>query len=173
MSRTPVSIVAAVLCTAFACSGGRAAGDSSSVAQASASAGHDPAMVQRAIDSTIAGFAEAMKRGDTASLLNAYTNDAIVMPANAPIIRSRDDHAKWNAGMASMFTVTDFKTTTGDLIVSGDYAIEQGTYRMSLQPKPRGKAINDTGKYLAVWKRQADGSWKMIRDIFNSDLPAN
>ena len=31
--------------------------------------------------------------------------------------------------------------------------------------------INDTGKYIEIWRKQADGSWRVIRDIFNSDLP--
>jgi len=31
--------------------------------------------------------------------------------------------------------------------------------------------IDDTGKYLEIWKKQADGGWKVVRDIFNSDLP--
>ena len=172
MRTFPLASLAVTALVSIACYGGSGTGDSATVAQAAAAAGHDPATVQHAIDSTIARFAEAMKRGDTTAMLNAYTDDAIVMPANAPVIRSRADHAKWNAGMSSQFTVTDFKTTTNDLIVSGDYAIEQGAYRMTLQPKPRGKAMNDVGKYLAVWKRQPDGSWKMIRDIFNSDMPA-
>ena len=29
----------------------------------------------------------------------------------------------------------------------------------------------DDGKYIEIWKRQADGSWKIAYDIFNSDLP--
>jgi hypothetical protein len=29
----------------------------------------------------------------------------------------------------------------------------------------------DKGKYLTVWKKQADGSWKVLFDMFNSDLP--
>jgi ketosteroid isomerase-like protein len=41
---------------------------------------------------------------------------------------------------------------------------------MTMLPKG-GKAMNDVGKYVAVWKKQPDGSWKMIRDIYNSDLP--
>jgi ketosteroid isomerase-like protein len=31
--------------------------------------------------------------------------------------------------------------------------------------------VEDRGKYLEIWKRQADGSWKVALDIFNSDLP--
>ena len=34
-----------------------------------------------------------------------------------------------------------------------------------------GKAISDKGKYLMVWKKQADGAWKVLFDMSNSDLP--
>ena len=33
-----------------------------------------------------------------------------------------------------------------------------------------GKPITDQGKDMAVWKKQSDGSWKMVADTFNSDL---
>ena len=36
---------------------------------------------------------------------------------------------------------------------------------------PTGAPIHDSGKDMAVWKKQADGTWKMVADTFNSDLP--
>jgi ketosteroid isomerase-like protein len=42
--------------------------------------------------------------------------------------------------------------------------------QMAMKPTA-GPVMKDTGKYLTVWKHQADGSWKIIRDIDNSDLP--
>ena len=35
-----------------------------------------------------------------------------------------------------------------------------------------GKPITDKGKYLEIWKKHADGSWKCVADMFNSDLPS-
>jgi ketosteroid isomerase-like protein len=35
-----------------------------------------------------------------------------------------------------------------------------------------GETASFKGKYLTVWKKQADGSWKVLYDMFNSDLPA-
>jgi ketosteroid isomerase-like protein len=29
----------------------------------------------------------------------------------------------------------------------------------------------DSGKYIEVWRKQANGNWKIIRDVFNSDVP--
>ena len=149
-----------------ACSGN--AGDSS-VAQAGAPA-HDPATVQRAIDSSLARFALAMTRGDTAAMLNVYAPDAVVLPAGMPAAHGRAAIAQFNAGMFSMFSVSEASFRSTDLIVTGDYAIETGVYRMTMKPKT-GPAMPDTGKYISVWQRQADGSWKMIRDIFNSNRP--
>jgi ketosteroid isomerase-like protein len=65
----------------------------------------------------------------------------------------------------------DMKATTDDLILNGDIAVESGSYEMTLQPKG-GKQFVDKGKYLTVWKRQTDGSWKIVRDINNTNLPA-
>jgi ketosteroid isomerase-like protein len=36
---------------------------------------------------------------------------------------------------------------------------------------PTGTSVNDRGKYLEVWKKQADGTWKCVMDMWNSDLP--
>jgi ketosteroid isomerase-like protein len=35
-----------------------------------------------------------------------------------------------------------------------------------------GPEVHDEGKYLVVYRRQQDGQWRAIADIFNSDLPA-
>ena len=66
----------------------------------------------------------------------------------------------------------DFTMTFGtdQLVLSspGDMALDRGWYRLSAQG-PNGP-INDTGKYVVVW-RKVDGKWKVASDIFNTDLP--
>jgi ketosteroid isomerase-like protein len=54
---------------------------------------------------------------------------------------------------------------------SGDLAYTQGSYRMAF-PDPHGKPATDQGKTLEVWRKQADGSWKCVADMWSSDLPA-
>jgi ketosteroid isomerase-like protein len=53
---------------------------------------------------------------------------------------------------------------------SSDLAYATGTYESSMKDS-RGKLVTDHGKYVEVWKKQADGKWKTVADIFNSDLP--
>lgn len=54
---------------------------------------------------------------------------------------------------------------------SGDMAYSTGTYEYSMTD-PTGKPVNDHGKYLAVWEKQKDSSWKCGANMWSSDLPA-
>jgi len=52
-----------------------------------------------------------------------------------------------------------------------EWAFERGTYTITLTPKTGGDPIRDVGKYITLYQRQADGSWRMARDIWNSNNP--
>ena len=54
----------------------------------------------------------------------------------------------------------------------GDLAYEYGTVCQDAGPIRIVAPVTDKGKYVTVLKKQADGEWKMIRDIGHSDLPA-
>ena len=73
-------------------------------------------------------------------------------------------------GLLSQLATANVKLTTQDLTVSGDLAVETGRYAWALTPKA-GKTMLDSGKYVVVWKKQVDGSWKMYRDVSNHDAP--
>ena len=47
----------------------------------------------------------------------------------------------------------------------------QGTYSMTMSDPKSGKPVTDNGKYLTVFKKQADGKWKAVADMINSDGP--
>ncbi len=132
----------------------------------------DRAVAARAaIEKANAAFCAAMMRGDAAAAASNYAADAIVMMPNAPAMRGT---AAITAGMGAMvkdMTITVFAPNTESVILAGDLAIETGSVQTMMKPKA-GPEMKDTGKYLTVWKHQADGSWKIIRDINNSDLPA-
>ena len=134
----------------------------------------DSAAVRHAIDADNARFSDAFKRGDAAAMATHYGEGAVVMLANAP---AWDGTAAIKQGLTDFFSnvsVPNFQLTTHDVIVGPDYAIERGTYEMTIHPKSgTGADVNDKGKYLTVWELQQDGSWKIIRDISNSDNPVS
>jgi ketosteroid isomerase-like protein len=55
--------------------------------------------------------------------------------------------------------------------VSDDLAFARGTYSMDFIIKANGAVIPYEGKYLTVFKKQSDGSWKIYRDSYSSNTP--
>ncbi len=129
------------------------------------------AAVRAAIDAANAEVVAALNAADVPKLLSNYTDDAILMLPNAPAMRG---HAEMEAGAKAMMetaTFSNVSVTTEDVMLAGDMAIETGSNEMTLTPKG-GKPMVDKGKYITIWKRQADGSWKIVRDVSNSNMPA-
>ena len=130
----------------------------------------DVAAIRTSLEAANTKFTNAMKAGDTATAFANYSDDAVVMMPNQKPWRGRAEWAAGFGGLLAVMTIKDAAFTTSDVTVSNDLAIETGTYSMTLVPKG-GPEIKDEGKYLTVWKRQADSSWKIIRDISNTSLP--
>ena len=103
--------------------------------------------------------------------LSYYSEDASMLPPNAPIATGKETFRKvW----AQLFEIPGFSVSWQPVKVeaarSGDLGYSHGTYEMTMND-PKGNPVTDRGKYVAVWKKQADKSWKAMADMFNSDLP--
>jgi len=58
-----------------------------------------------------------------------------------------------------------------DVAASGDLAYSLGTWQLKGK-NSEGKDVTQTGKYITVWKKQKDGSWKVVADTGTVDPPA-
>ena len=169
--RTSMIVLAALVGAACTTRESASRTDSTTPATATIASSTDPAALRRTIDSAQTRYIDAVTRGDVAALSTFYTDDAVVLVPNAKAMRGRTEIDKGNTAMVAEMKVTALKLATDDVITGGDLAIETGTYDQTLQPKS-GKAIHDVGKYVVVWKKQSDGSWRIVREIYNTDLPA-
>jgi len=112
-------------------------------------------------------FAKAVNAKDWGSAVTRYADDASMMPPNGAAVQGRDQIKKW---MSDFPPVSEFKAEIVDLDGRGDLAYVRGSYTMTITP-PGGAPVSDRGKYLEIWRKQADGTWKIKWDTFNSDVP--
>lgn len=109
------------------------------------------------------GLSAAIAAGDGAAAAACYTADAILMPQGAPPCKTGRSIAKfWQSVIDGGLKGVALRTV--EVEQHGRTAIEWGNYTLK---GARGKVL-DKGKYVVVWKR-AGRSWKMHRDIFNSN----
>jgi uncharacterized protein (TIGR02246 family) len=126
--------------------------------------------VRAQIEQAAARFGEAFSRGDVAAVAAMYDADGIVLAPNAPPMRGRQNIEQLWAGARQQGFRT-LNLTVNDVELIGDHAIELGSYTLVIQPPGQAETM-DRGKYLVIWKRQADGTWKLYRDAFNTSMPA-
>jgi ketosteroid isomerase-like protein len=113
----------------------------------------------------------AVKNGDIAVLLRDLEDAVVYMPpADMTLIGKKDVEAWWREYF-EFFTVLDFETTERVLEAVGDCAIERVAFSLKLIATNGGTPIYDDGRFLTVWRRQPDGTWKIWQRIWNSLKP--
>ena len=130
----------------------------------------DVAAIRQAIDDGGAAWESAALAGDAAALTALYTEDAILMPPNAP---KSEGSAAIEAGFSELlamapFTAIDIVTEGVEVSASGDMAWAHGSYTST--NTVAGVPYPDTGKWANVSENR-DGQWLMVVDIWNSDTP--
>jgi len=105
------------------------------------------------------------------SFMTYVLDDAHMLPPNDPLTTGKEDI---KAMFSSMMELPGFslkwEPSVVEIASSGDLGYTIGAYKLSINDST-GMPMVDTGKYLTVWKKQANGSWKVTADMFNSDLP--
>lgn len=98
-----------------------------------------------------------------------YADDARVLPPNHATVTGRE---AISALFRSEGSIQELRLTILALEGRNDLAYVSGAYQMSLTTPGAVEPVGDKGKYVEIWKKQPDGSWKVILDVYNSDLPA-
>lgn len=123
----------------------------------------------RAIEDIWKEYSASLNAGDLERWLALWTDDGIQMPPGEPAIAGKERIRTRNGGFLDQFKF-DMGITNEEVRVAGDLAFARGTYKASLIPKQGGTPVPINGKYMTILARQGDGSWKIHRDIFNSNV---
>ena len=123
-----------------------------------------------AIEAVFRDSISKLKAGDLEGYLALFSEDIVWMPPNAKIEEGKDAVRQWGQPYFDQFTIT--QTASFDEVkISGDWAFVRGPYKDELVPKNEGDTVVDIGKFLYIFERQADKSWKITHAIWNSDSP--
>ena len=124
-----------------------------------------------AVQDTLDKYSAAMNAEDSDLWISLWDENGIQMPPNAPAVVGKPAIEK---GIRESYQALDWEKFTirlEEVKVAGDWGFARGTCSASITPKAEGETAFIDFKYLTILKRQPDGSWKIFRDCFNSNLP--
>jgi ketosteroid isomerase-like protein len=100
-----------------------------------------------------------------------FLDDALVLGANQPIVEGKESIAQMLGQFHSMpgFAIK-WNATKAVVAESGELGYTYGAYEFSVSDST-GAPMNEIGKYLTIWNKDADGNWKVKADMFSSDSP--
>ena len=107
---------------------------------------------------------------DVEKTISYYSDDAVLMLPNLPRLTGKESiRTLWKEMFASQTFSGGWKTTKVEVARSGDLAYVMSDYEFT--ETDSGRPMTDKGKFLQVWKKQSDGSWKCTADMFSSEVP--
>ena len=115
----------------------------------------------------------AFEAGDVEGMVALYTDDAVRFPPDGP---SYSGKAVFEEHLRGVFEESTFEVVwpvegTEEIVVAGNWAYHLSEYTDTATPKEGGETIAEEGKVLVIVERQADGSWKFSREIWNVTPP--
>jgi ketosteroid isomerase-like protein len=113
-----------------------------------------------------ADFQKATAERGWDGYITYYAEDSAELPDGGPIVSGRENIRKslgsWGPGTSLTWT-----PVKADMSASGDMGYTFGTFVFKGQDKA-GKPFTSAGKYASIWRKQKDGSWKVVMDMGNS-----
>ncbi len=108
----------------------------------------------------------ARANSDAEAIAKMYTEDAQVMPPNAPLVEGRSAIRAYYRNVFES-TAAPAKYDEREVIVFGDMTYRQGIYELAM---PDGRT--EYGKFMQLWKN-VDGDWKLHRAMWSSSAEMN
>jgi uncharacterized protein (TIGR02246 family) len=123
-----------------------------------------------AIDKVRDAHVAALNAGDAEAWVAQFTDDGVQMPPNVPANVGTTMIRIWSRAFLDQFQL-QFALAVDEVCVFGEWAFERGGYTITLNPKAGGRTMQDIGKYMTVYQRKPEYTWRMARDIWNSNSP--
>ena len=105
---------------------------------------------------------------DVERIVSFWTDDAKVFPPGAPVIEGKPAIREFVTGSLSIpgFHIT-WETAEAVVAPGGEMGYTIARNRLTM-PDADGNLRTESGRAVAVWRREPDGAWRCVIDIWNS-----
>jgi uncharacterized protein (TIGR02246 family) len=125
---------------------------------------------EQAVKDMEAAWAKAGEAKDADAFASFYAADAVVIVSGAPPMSGKENiHTALKTMFSDPNYTLSFQSTKVSASKGGDMVYSYGTYRETVTNPKTKKVQNGAGKYLTVYRKQADGSWKAVADMLTTD----
>jgi len=119
---------------------------------------------KRAIDRGNAQWIEAWEKGNPEMLTAIFADDGVILSRGGRLIKGHQQILeREKEAMQSVTRPIKVSVITVNVWLDGDTAYETGKYKYEQTEKDKPAA--EEGRYVTIWKRQDDGSWKLSMDM--------
>ncbi len=124
-----------------------------------------------AVNALLEQWVSAVNAGDLDAWSATLADDATVMPPNEPAVTGIESLRPWMVETFFDPFNVQLSCTFDDVDPAGDLVFARGSYDLSLTPKNGGQVIEDSGKFVNIFRRQPDDSFKYAIVMWNSNNP--
>lgn len=125
---------------------------------------------EKALSEVDAQWLKTVGTKDLDATVAVYTDDAVVLPGDAPIANTKQAIRGVWAPMVAPNATISWEVNQAEVARSGELGYLRGAYRL-VTKDAAGKETTEVGKFAEVWKKRADGKWKCAVDTFSADAP--
>lgn len=104
---------------------------------------------------------------DASAMADLLDEDIVIMPQGVPVVEGREACLEFVRAVLTEFPTRRVEYFNDELIISGDVAIDRGHFTQATAGREGEDPCDEVGTYVWIYKRAADGSWKVSRIIFN------
>jgi ketosteroid isomerase-like protein len=123
---------------------------------------------QEAVIQADRDFARDTAEGGVEAWVSYFSQDGVMLPDTGEVVRG---HESIRALMGPAFDVPGYSLSWtpefAEVSASADLAYTFGTYEASA-PDAEGNPVVTRGRYVTIWRKDANGSWKVVLDIGNT-----
>ena len=114
-------------------------------------------------------YLDGAKNKDAEAGASVFARNGVFLYPGMPLVQGQSAlRDAFSTFMSTPGFALSFEPTQIEIAQAGDLAYELGTYRLQMEP-PEGR-VDDTGKYVSVWKKEGD-RWELVVDAPSSNQP--